>query len=56
VELTCGAFSLDRDTVARYAELGISRLVIPPPAFDADSLVPALERFAREVIEPCRNL
>lgn len=56
VELTCGAFSLDRDTVARYAELGISRLVIPPPAFDADSLVPGLERFAREVIEPCRNL
>ncbi len=56
VELTCGAFTLDRDAVARYAALGIRRLVIPPPAFDADGLVPGLEAFTRQVLEPCRKV
>ena len=56
VELTTGALSLDVETVKRYAALGVRRLVIPPPAFDADGLVPGLEAFARNVLEPCARL
>lgn len=56
IELTAGAFSLDIEQVKRYAALGVRRLLVPPPAYDAAGLVPALETLARNVVEPCSNL
>ena len=50
VEITTGAGPLDLDTVRRYEDLGVSRLVIPPPAFDAEGLKAALPKFADELI------
>jgi probable F420-dependent oxidoreductase len=41
---------LDRDSVRRYEDLGISRLIAPPPAFDADGLRRGLEAFANALI------
>jgi probable F420-dependent oxidoreductase len=38
IELTTGMSGPDRDSVRRYEDLGVSRLIAPPPAFDADGL------------------
>ncbi len=50
VEITTGYPVTDLDTVERARDLGVSRLVIPPPAFDAESLRRGLEDFADKVI------
>jgi probable F420-dependent oxidoreductase len=54
IELTTGgaaAFAPDPVTALKeLEELGVSRVVIPPLAFDPDGIGPALEQFAENVI------
>ena len=51
VELICGGRVRTPDDLEPYAALGVSRLVVSPPAQDVDGLRRGLERFARDVIE-----
>jgi probable F420-dependent oxidoreductase len=51
IEITTGAGPLDLDTVRRYEDLGVSRLVMPPPAFDVDGLKAALPKLAETLIQ-----
>jgi probable F420-dependent oxidoreductase len=50
IEVTTGAAPLDADTVRRFEDLGVSRLVIPPPAFDPEGLRRGLFEFAEKLI------
>jgi probable F420-dependent oxidoreductase len=50
IEITTGAGALDVDEVRRFEDMGVSRLVIGPPAFDPDGVRDGLARFADEVI------
>lgn len=50
VEITTGFPVTDLDTVRRARDLGVSRLVVAPPGFDAEGLRRGLEKFASEVI------
>ena len=50
IEISTGAGALDLDTVRRYEDLGVSRLVTAPPAFDSAGLEKALPEFADRVI------
>ncbi len=38
------------DVVRRYEEIGVSRLIMPPPAFDPEGLRRSLTEFADRVI------
>ncbi len=49
IEVTSGG-GLDLDTVQRYAELGVSRFIIPPLGFDLDTLRTQLGKFSENVI------
>ncbi|HVT77305.1 MAG TPA: LLM class flavin-dependent oxidoreductase, partial [Acidimicrobiales bacterium] len=49
IEVTAGG-GLDLDTVKRFADLGVARLVIPPLAFDVEGLRAALGTFQEKVI------
>ena len=40
----------DPDSIARYRDLGVSRMIIPPPAFDPEGLRKGLHEFADNVI------
>lgn len=51
VELTCGGRVRGPEDLEPYAALGVSRLVVSPPAQDVDGLRRGLDRFARDVIE-----
>jgi len=50
IEITTGAESLDLDNIRRHQDLGVSRLVLPPPGFDSDALRRGFESFADSVI------
>lgn len=50
IEITTGTPVLDVDTVRRYEDAGVSRLVIPPPGFDAESITRGLADFADRVL------
>ena len=50
VEITTGFQTTDLDAVKRAQDLGVSRLVIPPPGFDPEGLRKGLEDFADKVI------
>lgn len=50
IEISTGAGRLDLDTVRRYEDLGVSRLVMAPPAFDTEGLKAALPKVAEELI------
>lgn len=50
IELTATGTDLAPDAVRRYRDLGISRLVVPPPAFDPKGLRDGIRRFADQVI------
>jgi len=50
IEISTGAGFADVDAVHRYEELGVSRLVIPPPGFDKEAVQRGLEDFANQVI------
>lgn len=51
IEVTCGG-PMDAEGVERYAELGVSRIVIPPLGFDIPTLEEQLPAFAERVIAP----
>lgn len=50
IELSCAGARLDPDGIAQYEDIGVSRLVIPPPAFDPEGLKRGLEELADKVI------
>ncbi len=50
IELTTGAGNPDADTVKRYEDLGVSRLVLGPPAFDPEGIKRGLNEFADRLI------
>ncbi len=50
IEVTTGNNKLDLDVVRRYEEMGVSRLIMPPPAFDPEGLRRSLTEFADRVI------
>lgn len=49
IEVTAGG-ALDLEGVKKFVDLGVSRLVIPPLAFDVDGLRTALDMFQQNVI------
>ncbi len=49
IEVTAGA-SFDLDEIRQLGDLGVSRLMIPPLAFDPDGLRQALDRFQNDII------
>lgn len=49
IEVSAGG-ALDPAGIERMAELGVSRIMIPPLAFDVDGIRPALEGFAENVM------
>ena len=50
IELTANAGAADLDTIRRYQDIGVSRLVIPPPGFDPDGIARGLEAFGNDVL------
>jgi len=50
VELSAVGQNVDADTARRFEDIEVSRLVIPPPAFDPEGLKKALNEFAETVI------
>ena len=50
IELTTGMGAQDRDSMRRYEDLGVSRLIVAPPGFDPDGLRRGLESFANKLI------
>jgi probable F420-dependent oxidoreductase len=49
IEVTAGG-AMDPAGVERYRALGVSRLLVPPLAFDVDGIRGALEKFGEDVI------
>ena len=49
IEVSAGG-ALDPAGIEKMAELGVSRIMIPPLAFDPDGIRPALEGFAENVM------
>jgi probable F420-dependent oxidoreductase len=45
IEITSGRGVPDADSVRRLQDLGVSRFVVPPPAFDPDGITEGLERL-----------
>jgi probable F420-dependent oxidoreductase len=50
IELTTGLERMDLDDIRRFEDLGVSRLVLPPPGFDAAGIRSGFESFADKVI------
>jgi probable F420-dependent oxidoreductase len=50
IELTAGTPVTDLDSVRQFADMGVSRMIIPPPAFDPDGVKKGLQEFADKVI------
>jgi probable F420-dependent oxidoreductase len=49
IELSCmGRANLD--TIKAFADLGITRIVVPPPGFDKEKLTVGLDKLAKEII------
>ena len=49
IEVTAGA-TFDLDEIRQLEDMGVSRLMIPPLAFDPDGLATALDRFQNDII------
>ena len=45
IEVTSGRATPDADNVRRLEELGVSRFMVPPPAFDPDGVTQGLEKL-----------
>ncbi len=45
VEITAGRTSASPDAVKRLADLGVSRFMVPPPAFDPDGITAGFEKL-----------
>jgi probable F420-dependent oxidoreductase len=50
IELTTGVFALDLDGAKRLQDLGFSRIGVPPPGFDEESITRGLETFANDIV------
>ena len=50
VELTAGGPARNLDDVKRMQDLGVTRMVVPPPGFDKDGVEKGLEHFGNEII------
>lgn len=50
IEITTGGALSGPDDVKRYADLGVSRLVIPPPGFDREGLARGLGELSEKFI------
>lgn len=50
LEVSAVGQNLDADAVKRYEDIGVSRLVIPPMAFDPEGLRKGLAEFAEQMI------
>ncbi len=50
IEVTAAEAQVEPDLVRRYQEIGVSRLVMPPPAFDPEGIKRTLSEFAEKVI------
>jgi len=50
IEVTAAGYSVDLDTVRRLHDLGVHRIVMMPPGFDAKGVDDGLARFADQVI------
>jgi len=50
IEITASAGATDLDTIRRYQDIGVHRLVIAPPGFDPDGLARGLEAFGNDVL------
>lgn len=50
VELTTGGPVRSPDDVKRFEDLGVARLILPPPGFDKDAVERGLETFGNEII------
>lgn len=50
VELTAGGPVRNLDDVKKMQDLGVSRLIIPPPGYDRDGIERGLEKLGNEVI------
>lgn len=51
IELTAGG-AVDPEGVKTYADLGVSRMIVPPLSFDPDDIRDTLLRFGDDVIAP----
>jgi hypothetical protein len=49
IEITAGG-ALDVDGIRRFEDLGVSRIAVPPPAFDAEGIRTGLHAFADSVM------
>jgi alkanesulfonate monooxygenase SsuD/methylene tetrahydromethanopterin reductase-like flavin-dependent oxidoreductase (luciferase family) len=45
IEVTSGRAAPDVDAVKRLTDLGVSRFMVPPPAFDPDGITQGLEKL-----------
>lgn len=45
IEVSAGRAEVDGDKVKRLADLGVSRFIVPPPAFDPDGITEGLEKL-----------
>ena len=54
IELTTGLFHADADIVRQLGDLGFSRVVVAPPAFDREGLTRGLEAFGSDIIAKVR--
>jgi probable F420-dependent oxidoreductase len=50
IEVTAGRAAPDADGVERLRDLGVSRVMVPPPGFDPESVSQGLEAFGERVI------
>jgi probable F420-dependent oxidoreductase len=49
IEVTSGRAAPDPDAVKRLADLGVSRFVLPPPAFDPEGITKGLEAVGNQI-------
>jgi hypothetical protein len=54
IEVTAGRGLVDADGAKQLQDLGVSRAIIPPPAFDEDGVRKGLHEFADRVITKLR--
>ena len=54
IEVTAGRGLVDADGAKKLQDLGVSRAIIPPPAFDEDGIRKGLHEFADRVITKVR--
>jgi hypothetical protein len=50
IELTGGLMSPDHDVIARYRDMGFSRMLMPPPGYDKDAISKGLDAFASKFL------